>query len=43
MASNEDGGCFDFFSNDYSDWDANPAASIYDKIADGETLDSAAG
>ena len=52
MASNEDGGCFDLFSEDDSDWDANPdyedwgsegdldAASIDDEIADGETTKS---
>ena len=48
MASNEDGSCFNLFSEDDSDWDANhdyrdwssegdlDAASIDDEIADGE-------
>ena len=49
MASKEDDDCFDHFSDDDSDWDANPdsedwsseedldAASIDDEIVDGET------
>ena len=52
MASKEDDECFDLFSDDDSDWDANPdyedwgseedldAASIDDEIADGETTRS---
>ena len=49
MVTNEDGGCFDLFSDDDSDWDANPdyedwgsegdldANSIDNEIVDGET------
>ena len=52
MASKKDDDCFDLFSDDDSDWDANPdyedwgsegdldAASIDDEIADGETTRS---
>ena len=52
MASKEDDDCFYLFSDDDSDWDANPdykdwgsegdldAASIDDEIADGETTRS---
>ena len=52
MPSKEDDNCFDLFSDDDSDWDANPdyedwgsegdldAASMDDEIADGETTRS---